>query len=136
MNAKRVMACTLFGFVAGIICWVGSYVAGGLPAEFSAGMILAIIFNRAFVGFAIGVSGWRAPWPLHGVVIGLVGSLPISVYPHARRPRGLFDVRAGRRVVGLFDRAGRAGGRHQEGLSRAAAGFYKEEINRPARGRH
>jgi hypothetical protein len=81
MNAKRVLACTLFGFVAGIICWVGSYVAGGLPAEFSVGMILAIIFNRAFVGFAIGVSGWRAPWPLHGVVIGLAGSLPVSIYP-------------------------------------------------------
>jgi hypothetical protein len=81
MNAKRVMACTLFGFVAGVLCWLGSYAAGGLPAEFSAGMILAIIFNRAFIGFAVGISGWRAPWPLHGVVIGLAGSLPISVYP-------------------------------------------------------
>lgn len=81
MNAKRVTACTLFGVVAGVICWLGSYVAGGLPPEFSAGMILAIIFNRAFVGFAIGVSAWRAPWPLHGIVIGLLGSLPISIYP-------------------------------------------------------
>jgi hypothetical protein len=81
MNAKRVISCTLFGAVAGVICWVGSYVAGGVPGEFSAGMILAIIFNRAFVGFVIGVSGWRAPWALHGIVIGLLGSLPISVYP-------------------------------------------------------
>jgi hypothetical protein len=81
MNGKRVIVCTLFGTVAGAICWLGSYVAGGLPADFSVGMILAIIFNRAFVGFAVGVSAWRAPWPLHGVVIGLLGSLPISIYP-------------------------------------------------------
>lgn len=81
MNGKRVIACTLFGFMAGVICWLGSYAAGGLPATFTVGMILAIVFNRAFVGFAIGVSAWRAPWPLHGVVIGLAGSLPISVYP-------------------------------------------------------
>jgi hypothetical protein len=81
MKAKRVLACTLFGFAAGIICWVGSYVAGGLPATFTVGMILAIIFNRAFIGFAVGISGWRAPWPLHGIVIGLAGSLAVSIYP-------------------------------------------------------
>jgi len=80
MTGKRVVVCTLFGLVAGVICWLGSYSAGNAPLPFTAGVILAILFNRAFIGFTLGVSGWRTNWAFHGVVIGLVGSLPLSVY--------------------------------------------------------
>lgn len=81
MMGKRVVVCTLFGLVAGVICWLGSYLAGEVPVEFTVGVILAIVLNRAFIGFAVGISGWRVHWALHGVVIGLLGSLPVSVYP-------------------------------------------------------
>jgi hypothetical protein len=81
MNGKRVVVCTLLGVVAGVACWLGSYVAGGVPVALTAGVVLAIVFNRAFIGFAIGISGWRAPWPLHGIAIGLAGSLPVAIYP-------------------------------------------------------
>ncbi len=81
MMGKRVVVCTLLGLVAGVICWLGSYLAGNAPLALSAGVILAIIFNRAFIGFAVGVSAWRVHWALHGLVVGLVGSLPVAVYP-------------------------------------------------------
>ncbi len=81
MNGKRVVVCTLLGVVAGVLCWLGSYVAGRAPVAFTVWVILAIVFNRAFIGFAIGISGWRIPWAGHGPVVGLVGSLPIAIYP-------------------------------------------------------
>ena len=81
MTGKRVIVCTLLGGVAGVVCWLGSYLAGSVPVALTAGVVLAIVFNRAFIGFAIGISGWRIPWPLHGVAVGLVGSLPVAIYP-------------------------------------------------------
>lgn len=80
MTGKRVLACTLFGFVAGILCWLGSQYVGTTPVVFTTGIILGIILNRAFIGFTLGISRWRTNWAFHGVVIGLVGTLPLSVY--------------------------------------------------------
>lgn len=81
MTGKRVIACTLLGVAAGVVCWLGSYLAGSVPVALTAGVVLAIVFNRAFIGFAIGISGWRIHWAPHGIVVGLVGSLPLAVYP-------------------------------------------------------
>jgi hypothetical protein len=78
---KRVIVCTAAGVVAGVVCWLGSYLAGGVPGGLTTGTILAIVFNRAFLGFAVGISGWRAPWALHGIVIGLAASLQIAIFP-------------------------------------------------------
>jgi hypothetical protein len=60
----------------------------GSGMEFTTGVILGIILNRAFIGFTIGVSGWRTHWAFHGVVIGLLGTLPLAVYAIGD-PRGL-----------------------------------------------
>jgi hypothetical protein len=81
MPGKRVVVCTLFGGVAGVVCWLGSYLAGSVPVALTAGVVLAIVCNRAFIGFAIGISGWRVPWAVHGIAIGLAGSLPVAIYP-------------------------------------------------------
>ena len=43
------------------------------------GIIWATIFNRVFIGFAIGVSAWRMNFLLHGIVMGLFFSLPMSL---------------------------------------------------------
>ncbi len=80
MTGKRVLACTLFGIVAGILCWLGSQYMGKTPIVFTTGIILGIILNRAFIGFPLGISRWRTTWAFHGVVIGLVGSLPLAGY--------------------------------------------------------
>jgi len=90
MTGKRLIACTLFGIIAGILCWlVSQYGGGAANVTFTTGIILGIILNRAFIGFAIGLSGWRTNWAFHGVVIGLIGSLPLSVYALGS-PNGLF----------------------------------------------
>jgi hypothetical protein len=81
VNGRRVLICTSLGFVAGVICWLGSYAAGGVPGGLTTGTVLAIVFNRAFLGFAVGISGWRVNWVLHGVVIGLAASLQVAIYP-------------------------------------------------------
>ena len=80
MTGKRVLACTLFGIIAGILCWLGMQYVGKAPITFTTAIILGFILNRAFIGFTLGISGWRTNWAFHGVVIGLVGSLPLSVY--------------------------------------------------------
>jgi hypothetical protein len=81
MTAKRLIVCTLLGGVAGVLCYLAGRFGGNVPPELlTVPMALGTIFNRAFIGFAIGISGWRARWAFHGVVIGLVGSLPLSVY--------------------------------------------------------
>ncbi len=80
MTGKRVIACTLFGIIAGIVCWIVSQYVGKTPMTFTTGIILGIILNRAFIGFTLGISGWRTNWAFHGVVIGLLGTLPLSVY--------------------------------------------------------
>lgn len=105
MTAKRVIACTLFGLIAGILCWLASQYAGGTAGvAFTTPIILGIILNRAFIGFTIGLSGWRTNWAFHGVVIGLVGSLPLSVYalgnPNGLRGFLLLEVAGG--VWGLL----------------------------------
>jgi hypothetical protein len=104
MTGKRVIACTLFGIIAGILCWLVSQYGGKAAMPFTTGIILGIILNRAFIGFTIGLSGWRTNWAFHGVVIGLLGSLPLSVYalgnPNGLRGFLLLEVAGG--VWGLL----------------------------------
>ena len=80
MTGKRVLACTLFGFIAGILDLLLMHYVARAPITFTAAILLGFILNRAFIGFTLGISGWRTNWAFHGVVIGLVGSLPLSVF--------------------------------------------------------
>jgi hypothetical protein len=80
MTGKRLLACALFGIVAGILDCLGMHYAVKAPFTFTVAITLGFILNRAFIGFTLGVSGWRMNWALHGVVIGLLGSLPLSVF--------------------------------------------------------
>jgi len=43
MMGNRVVVCTIFGAVAGIICWLGSYYAVEVPVELNVGTVLAIV---------------------------------------------------------------------------------------------
>jgi len=74
--AKRVTITTILGVIAGILCYLGGLRAG---IEFTTGIMLATIFNRAFIGFVIGISAIRIHYLLHGILIGALGSLPMGV---------------------------------------------------------
>ncbi len=80
MTGKRVIACALFGIIAGILDILLMRYAVKAPMSYAWAVILGFILNRAFIGFTLGISGWRTNWAFHGVVIGLLGSLPLSVF--------------------------------------------------------
>lgn len=76
MRGKRLVASTAFGFVAGIICYLGGRY--GLKDDVSTMMFVYILVNRVLIGFVIGVSTLRMHWALHGPLIGAVAGLPFA----------------------------------------------------------
>ncbi|MFQ6082787.1 MAG: hypothetical protein ACE5WD_05445 [Candidatus Aminicenantia bacterium] len=71
---KRVIIATIFGVIFGIICWLFARSEGTLAWYIS----LNIILSRTLIGFAIGISSWRIPWWLHGILLGFIFSLPMA----------------------------------------------------------
>lgn len=81
-KALRIIAATLLGVVAGIVCWQLGKSSDKITLDTP--MILGIIANRSLLGFIIGISGLRGLHYLaHGVIIGLIATVPMSIYPLA-----------------------------------------------------
>ncbi len=60
------------GILAGVICCLMSASGGPLSLK-----LMANIFSgRVLIGFAIGISGWKMAWWLHGILMGLIVSIP------------------------------------------------------------
>ena len=74
--AKRLISTTLLGVVAGIACWQGGQSVG---IVYTPGLIAGTIANRAFIGFAIGVSTLPLHHLAHGALLGVLGSLPMAL---------------------------------------------------------
>jgi hypothetical protein len=76
MSAKRMTVATLAGLVLGLL---EALVARGSGAtEVPAAGILTLMFGRGVLGFAIALSAFRIAWWLHGLVVGLIFSLPLA----------------------------------------------------------
>ncbi len=76
MYAKRFWIALLGGIIAGVICgWTGY---SSTPEEIRMMAFMSAVLNRAFIGFAIGISSWKIGWLPHGLLVGLIGSLPLS----------------------------------------------------------
>ncbi len=89
MYAKRFWICLVLGFIAGLICaWMG---CSQVPEDIRTMVFWSTVLNRAFIGFTIGISAWKMRWALHGTVIGLIGSLPLS-FPLIFSPDAGFGV--------------------------------------------
>jgi hypothetical protein len=71
---KRVIIATVLGIIAGILCYAGGTMSG---VNFTTGMTLGTILNRAVIGFLIGVSAWKIGWVLHGILMGAIGGSPL-----------------------------------------------------------
>lgn len=72
MTYKRLYIACLMGVLAGVICCWMSSSAGPMSLK-----LLANIFTgRLLIGFVIGISAWKMAWWLHGIVIGLIVSIP------------------------------------------------------------
>lgn len=71
---KRLLIATLSGLLFGFVCYSFALSSGGLPTP----VVLQIIASRALIGFAIGISILNLHWSLHGVLMGLLFSLPLA----------------------------------------------------------
>ncbi|HOZ01342.1 MAG TPA: hypothetical protein PLG20_05965 [Candidatus Syntrophosphaera sp.] len=71
MTTKRFIIACLMGILAGLVCVLISG-GGKLPLK----VIAHIFTSRALIGFVIGISGVQINWALHGLLMGLIVSVP------------------------------------------------------------
>ena len=79
LTTKRVIIATVVGFLCGLICL---YLATSNPDEavpLSKAIKWTIVISRTMLGFTIGISAIRLTWWLHGLVLGVVASIPMAV---------------------------------------------------------
>ncbi len=74
MNATKILLATILGFIAGLVCWRIASSGGPMPGS----MVWSIILSRTLIGFVIGISAWRINYLAHGILIGLIISLPMA----------------------------------------------------------
>ena len=72
---KRIIISTLAGLVFGFVCFGFACSSGELPLAVS----MQIIASRTLIGFTIGISVLKMHWSLHGMLIGLLYSLPLAI---------------------------------------------------------
>jgi len=74
MKTKRLIIATLLGLVFGFVCFG---MASSGPDEIPTLLAINIILGRTLIGFGIGISRFSFKhWSLHGIIMGLVFSLP------------------------------------------------------------
>ena len=89
MYAKRFWLCLIGGIIAGLICgWTG---LSQTPEGMKTMVFLSALLNRTFIGIVLGISAWRIHWAMHGIVIGLIGTLPMS-FPLIFTPQAGFSL--------------------------------------------
>jgi len=76
LTTKRVIIATISGFIFGLVCM---YLASSGPNPIDNNTKLIILFSRGLMGFTVGISAIRLNWWLHGIVIGLIGSIPMAI---------------------------------------------------------
>ena len=86
MSTKRVVIATIMGVVSGVVCWQLASSGGTLPWNISA----SIFLSRVMLGFAIGISAWKMAWWLHGIVMGVIFSLPGAIAGMSNPEKGFF----------------------------------------------
>ena len=96
-NPKRIIIATLSGLFFGMICM---FLASSNPdaTEVLPAMVKwNIVISRGLMGFMIGISALRMQWWLHGLVLGLIASIPMAVAVADR-----MDIFVGTFVMGMI----------------------------------
>ena len=78
LTTKRVIIATICGFIFGFVCMLLASSNPNATEVLPFSTKLIIIFSRALMGFTIGVSALRISWWLHGIVIGIIASIPMA----------------------------------------------------------
>jgi hypothetical protein len=75
-NSKRIIIATLSGVLFGFVCF--AFASSG-PEPLPWQVAVQIILSRTLIGFAIGISSLSSiHWSLHGIIMGLLFSLPLA----------------------------------------------------------
>lgn len=74
-KGKRIIIATLAGLLFGFVCL--AFASSG-AAELPYAVKQQILFNRALIGFAIGISSLKFHWTLHGLLLGMLFSFPLA----------------------------------------------------------
>jgi hypothetical protein len=79
LTAKRVTIATICGIIFGFVC-LGLAMSNPHPAGvLTLPIKINIVLSRVLLGFMIGISALRLKWWLHGIVLGIIMSIPMSV---------------------------------------------------------
>ncbi len=78
LTFKRVFIATVCGIVFGFVC-LGLATSGSDSPPMALAIKGNIVLSRSLMGFMIGVSALRLCWWLHGIILGLVSSLPMAL---------------------------------------------------------
>lgn len=79
MNSKRVVIATVIGILCGLFCAYGTEMK--FPGQFSVLVLAGIVYNRALIGFVIGIADHIKLNPiLRGAVIGAVVTGAMAIY--------------------------------------------------------
>ncbi len=97
LTTKRVLIATICGFIFGIVCMLLASSNPDATEQLSTSLKLTIVFGRTLMGFTIGISALRLSWWLHGIVIGIVASIPMAL-PIMDR----VDIMIGTFVMGII----------------------------------
>ncbi len=76
MKTKRLIIATILGVIFGFVCYG---MASSGQNEIPLVLAVNIILGRTLIGFGIGISRFSLKhWSLHGIVMGLIFSLPAA----------------------------------------------------------
>jgi hypothetical protein len=78
MNTKRVVVATIIGTLCGLFCAYGTVVK--FPGQFGILMLAAIMYNRALIGFVIGIADTIKVYSvIRGVILGAIVSIAMAI---------------------------------------------------------
>ena len=72
---RRVVMTTVLGVIAGLVC----YLLSKNNFEYTKVTMWTTILNRTLLGFAIGISGLKWNYVIHGIIVGAIMSLPLAI---------------------------------------------------------
>ncbi len=94
---KRMLIATIIGLIFGVICW--KLASSDSPMAWY--LAVSIILSRTILGFAIGISSWKINWWLHGILLGLIFSLP-GAFAALGNPNNVVFIFLGYLVMGMI----------------------------------
>jgi len=79
LTSKRVIIATLCGILFGFVCLGLASSNPDSESTLEPMVKLSIVLGRAMLGFIIGISALRMQWWLHGMVLGVIASIPMAI---------------------------------------------------------